>query len=72
MSKLVRVKVGKEPHLHTHRYVVSVARKENTKYHYCANLKEVDVVKREAAPGSLIRIYSAHHDFREAFEVQDA
>ncbi len=67
-----RVKLGKEPVLHVHRYIVSVGRLARgswrTKYHYCTSLSEVKAVRETAPKKSYIEVYEAHHNFREAWE----
>jgi hypothetical protein len=75
-----RVKYGKEPVLHIHRYVISVGfsvkpKKDraywHTNYQFCMNLKEARAVRNEVLkrrPSAVIEIYKAHHDFREAWK----
>jgi len=68
-----RVKYGKEPVLHVHRYIVAVGRQKknhwHTKFFYCQNLAEMRD-RRDRAPnkGSVVEVYSATHNFREAWE----
>jgi hypothetical protein len=67
-----RIKYGKEPYLNVHRYVVAVScRKKsewNTQYFFCWNLEEVKAQRDKARAGSVIEVYSATHNFREAWE----
>ena len=71
-----RVKMGKEPVLHIHRYVVAIGRprKEGkrtvwtTTYKYAENLPEAREFRNEAPKGSFVELYRARHDFIEAWD----
>lgn len=71
--KVQRVNFTKQPILHIHRYVVAIGgvdKKDDcykTKYHYCANLKEVQGLKKKLTKGQVLEVYQAYHDFREAW-----
>ena len=75
--KCTRIAYKKEPVLHVHRYIVVVGkiREEKkrgnsywyTSYKYCRNLKEVAEAKRKAPRGSVIEVFKAKHDFRNAW-----
>jgi len=66
-----RIKYGREPVLHTHRYIVQVGgcpgKHWKWKVHYCMNLDEVKLLREDAPKGSVIEVYEAHHNFREAW-----
>lgn len=67
-----RIKYGKEPVLHVHRYILAIGRKTKKGwtwgFRYVANLKEVREARDEAAKGSIVEVYEAHHNFREAWK----
>ena len=67
-------KIGypKEPKLHVHRYVVQVITTPKkgaakTQFHYCANLKETKAVALKAPKGAVIEVFSAVHNFIQAY-----
>lgn len=70
-----RIKFGKEPVLKIHRYVVTIGYHTKGKdshwhldFEYAMNLAEVEAIKDAARKGSIIEVYKAHHDFKEAWE----
>lgn len=69
---LKKIAFSKEPILHVERYVVCVGNNKkdgsyHTKYHYCANLKEVKEISRKAKKGSVIEVHRATHNFIQAY-----
>lgn len=73
--KAKKIAYAKEPKLHVHRYVVTVLTHKkdgacNTKFHYCANLKEVKALVKKCASGSVIEVFKADHNFIQAYYVE--
>lgn len=68
-NKARRIKYGKEPVLHAHRYIVLIIRKSGkTGVAYCENLDGVRERVESAPVGSVVEVYTATHNFREAWE----
>lgn len=69
--KCQRVKYAKEPVLHVHRYIVAIIRPGRTRCHtgfrYAGNLKDVREIRDAAPKGAVVEVYSANHNFREAW-----
>lgn len=63
-----RIKYGKEPVLHAHRYVVCVYFKNGQRWFHEQNLKEVRSRIMLQRKGSVCEVYEAHHNFREAWQ----
>ena len=68
-----RIKYGKEPILHVHRYIVAIVRPNKNGncsigFRYAVNLKEARSFRDTAAKGYVVEIYKASHDFREAWQ----
>lgn len=71
--KFKRIAYKVEPTLKVHRHIVTVSGSGkggawNTKYHYCTNLKEVKAAKETANEGDIVEVYTADHNFRNAWE----
>lgn len=72
-----RIKYGREPVLHLHRYiaVVGCRRKFRGKlvwhrqFRYLVNLKEVRNLRDSLPKGKVLEVFEAHHNFREAWEA---
>lgn len=72
MSTLTKIGYPKEPKLHVHRYVVQVITTPkkgpaHIQFHYCLNLKEVKAVATKAKKGAVVEVFSAVHNFVQAY-----
>ncbi len=68
--RAIRVKKGKEPVLHVHRYIVVASRGKRSGFWYCASLKEVREIRDRQRKGTIVEVFSAVHNFREAWEIK--
>lgn len=74
MAKTILKKVAysKEPKLHIHRYIVAIHRKVGkvwkTGFWYCTSQKEVKQRSAKVPKGAIIEVYSAVHNFVQAYE----
>ena len=72
--KCKRIKYGKEPVLHVHRYIVAIGRHSGKGkcwhwgFRYVLNLKEARACRATAPKGAVVEIHSAVHNFREAWQ----
>lgn len=68
-KKAKRVKYAKEPTLHVHRYIVVIIRASGKQgFAYCMNLDEVRERVQSAPANAVVEVYTAMHNFREAWE----
>lgn len=71
--ELKKLAYSREPKLHVHRYVVAMGKRKGKKwtaaFHYCASLKEVKKLSKKASAGTIVEVFSATHNFVQAYEV---
>ncbi len=69
---LTKIAYKKEPKLSVHKYVVTISKKKegvwHTSFKYCVSQKEVKAVANKASKGSIIEVFSAVHNFVQAYE----
>lgn len=69
---LKKVAYSKEPKLQVHRYVVQIHRKTSTGwmtgFWYCMSQKEVKQRCEKVPKGAIIDVFSAVHNFIQAYE----
>lgn len=73
-KKLIKIGYKKEPRLDANRYVVRIGKHVKDvwrwTYHYPRTKKEVVQIAKSAAKGSIVEVFSAAHNFIQAYEVK--